>query len=133
MTIEHYSQVIGLWEECKIKIENEDSLENIQRFLSGPQSSGYVAIAEENLIGALLCSTDLRYGYIHHLAVNETHRKNGIGKILVEKCKEFIFTFQGINAIAVFVWDKNIVGQGFWQSINFERIEDLKILALVKQ
>ena len=133
MTINHYPQVVGLWEECEIKIEKEDSVDSIQRFISGPQSTGYIAVADSLLIGATLCSTDLRYGYIHHLAVKNSHRKCGVGKRLVEKCKEYIFSFQGVNAIAVFVWEENQSGQAFWQSISFDKFEDLKILAHIKQ
>jgi ribosomal protein S18 acetylase RimI-like enzyme len=125
---EHYQQVVELWEACGVKIEKEDSFENIHRFIVGPQSKGYVATVDRCLVGATLCSTDLRYGYIHHLAVREAYRKIGIGKNLVEKCKEFIFSFSGVTAIAVFVWEKNQAGQDFWQSIEFERIEELKIL-----
>jgi ribosomal protein S18 acetylase RimI-like enzyme len=133
MTTDHHSNAIKLWSECEINIEKEDQFECIKQFLSSPQSMGFVAIIDGKCIGAALCATDLRYGYIHHLAVDKAYRNNGLGKSLVNKCKEFIFSFEGLNGIAIFVWNKNHSGQRFWKSNGFEIIDGLNVLACSKE
>ncbi len=133
MTTDLYSNVIKLWSDCEINIEKEDQFDCIARFLTSPQSMGFVAVIDNICIGAALCATDLRYGYIHHLAVGKAYRNNGIGKLLVKNCKEFIFSFEGLNGIAIFVWNKNQTGHCFWKSNGFELIDSLNVLACSKE
>jgi N-acetylglutamate synthase len=132
MTPVHHSNAIKLWSECEINIEKEDQFDCINQFLSSPQSRGFIALIDGKCIGAALCATDLRYGYIHHLAVNKVYRNKGYGKLLVNRCKEFIFSFNGLNGIVIFVWNKNQTGQRFWKSSGFELIDGLNVLACLK-
>jgi N-acetylglutamate synthase len=133
MTPEHHSRAIKLWSECGINIEKEDQFDCIKQFLASPQSMGFIAMIDGKCIGAALCATDLRYGYIHHLSVDKAYRNEGLGNLLVNKCKEFIFSFEGLNGIAIFVWNRNQSGQRFWQSNGFEVIEGLNVLAYSKE
>jgi len=133
MTPEHHSSAIKLWSECEINIEKEDQFNCIKQFLASPQAMGFIATIDGKCIGAALCATDLRYGYIHHLAVDKEYRNKGLGKSLVSKCKEFIFSFEGLNGIAIFVWHKNQSGQRFWKSNGFDIIDGLNVLACSKE
>lgn len=133
MTAGHYADVVKVWSNCGITIEKEDQFDCIARFIESPQAMGFVAIIDKTCIGAALCATDLRYGYIHHLAVDKAFRNKAIGRTLVNKCKEFVFSFEGLNGIAIFVWNKNQAGMRFWKSNGFEFIDGLNVLACSRE
>lgn len=47
-----------------------------------------VSISGEDLVGAVMAGFDGTRGWIHHLAVAETHRRLGIGTSLIEAAEE---------------------------------------------
>ena len=89
MAIDAYPDVKDLWSECKLSEEPEDRKDEIEALLKLPQASGFVARKNGKIVGAVLCGSDGRYGYIHHLAVSKAYRKQGIGRSLVEECIRF--------------------------------------------
>lgn len=120
--------IIELWENSGIRIEPEDSSKQLSRFLDNKSSRFYKATFQEKIVGAIMCGTDGRYGYIHHVAVDDDFRKKGVGRALVEKCQEF-FNEIGIDTKTVFVWNTNVTALEFWESIGFTIVDGLRVLA----
>lgn len=76
----------ALWLSCKgMGLTNlDDSQEGIARFLERNPNTCFTAEEGEVLVGAILAGNDGRRGYIYHLAVSPSHRKQGLGRALVE-------------------------------------------------
>lgn len=123
MAIQDYSCVKELWNACELRDESEDRFDEISSFLDSPQSAGFVACDKRKIIGAVLCGSDGRYGYIYHLAVAESERKKGIGKRLVESCGKFL----NRRHIIIMVRENNEAGNKFWRRLQFQNANGLQL------
>ena len=125
MTIGDYDEVYGLWRATEgIGLSEADSREGIARFLERNPGLSYVARDERGeLVGAALCGHDGRRGYIHHLAVAESARRQGLGRNLVGRCM-FCLMQIGIQKCHLFVFGENENAQKFWDSLGWmQRVE----------
>jgi putative acetyltransferase len=88
----------------------------------------FIARKDGKLVGAVLSGTDGRRGYLHHLAVAKTFRKQGVGKQLVEHCIEALGK-AGITRCHIFVYRENRSGKVFWEQTGWFERNDLEIMS----
>lgn len=89
MTISHYDNVMALWKKAEtIGLSGADGQEKIKVYLARNPGMSFIAKKDGVIIGAALRGHDGRRGYLHHLAVAESHQKKGIGRKLVDRCIE---------------------------------------------
>lgn len=120
MTIADYDKVFALWLSCKgMGLNNlDDSKDGIAVFLKRNPKTCFVAVKDEEIIGAIITGHDGRRGYIYHTAVSPEHRRQGIAKRLVEAALDALKE-QGINKAALLVFERNKNGNEFWENIGF--------------
>ena len=123
MVIDDYSYVKNLWLECELSEEPEDQKEEVEALLKSSQGTGFVALKNGNIVGAVICGSDGRYGYIHHLAVSKSMRKKGIGKSLVDNCIRFMQR----RHVIIMVRKNNEIGNGFWDHLQFQNADWVKV------
>lgn len=126
LIIEDYDKVYQLWTNTKgMGMRSlDDSFEGIKKFLKRNPTTNYIAQVENKIVGVILCGHDGRRGYIYHTAVNSDYRGQGIGKKLVNTVIESLKK-EGINKVALVVFDSNDLGNKFWQSLDFDKRDDL--------
>jgi putative acetyltransferase len=124
MTIEDYDAVLALWQaSAGVGLRLADEKEHIARYLARNPGLSFVAHRNGRLVGAVLCGHDGRRGYIHHLAVAASHRRQGIGRALVERSLAGLSAI-GIRKCHLFVFQDNSEAIAFWQETGwFERNE----------
>ena len=124
MDIEDYESVYRMWQSVEgIGLSDADSKEGIKRFLERNPGLSFVATDGEQIVGAALCGHDGRRGYIHHLAVVNAYRKQGIGKSLVGRCMYALMRI-GIAKCHLFVFGDNQEAIKFWNKVGWtERVE----------
>jgi putative acetyltransferase len=124
MDIEDYESVYRMWESVEgIGLSDADSKEGIKRFLERNPGLSFVAMDGSQMVGAALCGHDGRRGYIHHLAVVNAYRKQGIGKSLVGRCMYALMRI-GIAKCHLFVFGDNQEAIKFWNKVGWtERVE----------
>lgn len=124
MDIEDYESVYRMWESVEgIGLSDADSKEGIKRFLERNPGLSFVAMDGAQIVGAALCGHDGRRGYIHHLAVVNAYRKQGIGKSLVGRCMYALMRI-GIAKCHLFVFGDNQEAIKFWNKVGWtERVE----------
>lgn len=130
MKISDYDEVYALWSVSKgIGLSDADTSQAIQRYLEANPSGSFVARdTHGKLIGAVLCGSDSRRGYLHHLAVAESARKSGVGRELVEHCMQALKA-RGITRCHIFVYRDNQEGSAFWEKIGWVARQDLQIMS----
>jgi len=132
MTAEHIPEVLSLWAGTEgIGLDDDvDSHEAISRYLKRNLGMSFVAFEEDKLIGAVLCGTDGRRGYLHHLAVAPSFRRQGIASALVE---QVLATLKktGIRKCHLFLFRTNESGRQFWEKIGWSVREDITIVSKV--
>ena len=129
MTIEDYEQVYSLWESLAgIGLSDADSRENIAQYLAHNPGTSFVAFEGDTLVGAVLCGHDGRRGYLHHLAVKESHQRRGIGEDLVNHCI-FALSAMNIHKCHIFVFKDNGDAIEFWEKVGWEQREELVLIS----
>ncbi len=80
-----YDAVYQLWSHAGqgIHLRKSDEPEEIQKKLTRDPDLFLLAEDDGNIVGAVLGGFDGRRGLMYHLAVSDTHRKQGIGGMLV--------------------------------------------------
>lgn len=131
MQIEDYDQVLSLWKKTNgIALSSADSKERIEFFLERNKRLCLIAMKESAIIGTALCGHDGRRGYIHHLAVDERHQGEGLGRRLMEMIVERLREI-GIQKAHLFVIAQNQRGKEFWKKIGWELREDIQVISKV--
>lgn len=128
MTMEDYDQVLTLWTGMPgIGLNESDSREAIERFLTRNRGLSLVAEEDDSIIGAVLCGHDGRRGYLHHLAVSPVRRRQGLGMQLVRVCLDRL-RGEGIHKCNVFLLTDNTHGREFWKVAGYKARPDLLVM-----
>ena len=126
MTIEDYDGIYDLWINTPGMGLNstDDSREGIEKYIKRNPTSCFVAEDNDKIVGVIIAGHDGRRGYIYHTAVLPAYRKQKIAKRLVDSVMSALDA-EGINKVALVVFKKNELGNGFWENIGFINRDDL--------
>lgn len=125
MTIEDYKDVRALWLESEgIDLSPADSQDSITRFLERNPGLSFVARSKGQLVGVVLCGHDGRRGYLDHLAVRSSHRRQGIGRLLVSR-SIYKLMQTGIRKWHLFVREDNLEAIAFWRKLGWQQRVEL--------
>jgi ribosomal protein S18 acetylase RimI-like enzyme len=130
MTTDDYNEVYALWEVSEgIKLNKTiDTKETISRLLKqNPHLSFVVRNETGKLVGAVLCSSDGRHGYLNHLVVDKDHRRKGIGRSLVGRCLYALMRI-GIQKVNLFILVDNKDAIAFWENVEWAERVDLVMM-----
>lgn len=126
MIINDYEAVYSLWLSCKnMGLNNiDDSKEGINRFLNRNPDTCFVAEESSTIIGVIIVGNDGRRGYIYHTVVSPNFRNKGVATDLLGTALDSLKKI-GIVKVALVVFDKNDVGNDFWENQEFTSRQDL--------
>ncbi|HAZ23146.1 MAG TPA: GNAT family N-acetyltransferase [Firmicutes bacterium] len=126
MTMADYDAVFQLWVGTEgVGLRRlDDSPAGIAKFLDRNPKTNFVAEIDQKIIGIALSGNDGRRGYLYHMAVSPDYRRQGIGKALLQAICTAMKN-EGINKMALVVFSKNQIGNGFWQSQGWRHRTDL--------
>jgi ribosomal protein S18 acetylase RimI-like enzyme len=127
MTSADYDEVLALWKASE-GVGAAESREELESYLA--RNPGLSLVARENgkLAGAVMCGHDGRRGYLYHLAVASSHRGQGLGREMVNRCLDQLRA-AGIRRCTIFLFVDNHHGDQFWRKIGFRERTDLKAFA----
>lgn len=124
-----YDDVLALWQASEgVGLSSADSRDNIAAYLQRNPGMSFVAIADGRVVGAVLAGHDGRRGYIHHLAVDQRFRRQGLGRQLVTRCLSAL-RWAGIEKCHLFIVNDNAGGTAFWESLGWQRRADIGIMS----
>lgn len=133
MTILDYDDSYRLWAgTCGVGLSSADEPEAIGRYLLHNPDLSFVAHDDRELVGTILGGHDGRRGFIHHLAVRESHRRLGIGRQLVTLCLEALQA-DYIEKCHLFVFQVNEEAITFWEKIGFTRRSELAMMSQITE
>ena len=126
MSINDYNSVYQLWLNTPGMGLNtaDDSIDGIKKYLIRNPQTCFVAEKDNEIIGVILSGHDGRRGYIYHMAVKNSERKQGIGRKLLDYAMNALKT-EGITKVALVVFEQNENGNAFWESCGFSTRDDL--------
>jgi ribosomal protein S18 acetylase RimI-like enzyme len=126
MDIEDYDEIINLWKNTDgVGLSgSDDSKKSIKIFLDKNPNTCFVVDYKNEIIGTIMAGNDGRRGHIYHLMVKPEHRKNGLGRKLLEKTEKALKK-EGIRKIFLVAFKKNKTGNIFWENNGYEIRNDL--------
>jgi len=126
MDIENYNEIINLWKNTDgVGLSgSDDSKKSIKIFLDKNPNTCFIAQYKNEIIGTIMAGNDGRRGHIYHLMVKPEHRKNGLGKKLLEKTEKALKK-EGIRKIFLVAFKKNKTGNIFWDNNGYKIRNDL--------
>ncbi len=126
MEMDDYDMVYDLWMSCKNMGFNnlDDSRAGIEKYLKRNPSTCFIAERDGSVVGVVLSGHDGRRGFIHHLAVAEGYRRQGIAAELVEHALSALKA-EEINKVALLVFKRNEAGNAFWEAQGFAARDDV--------
>lgn len=126
MNTEDYDRVYALWMSCKNMGFNnlDDSRQGIEKYLKRNPSTCFVAEQGDAIVGVVLAGHDGRRGFIHHMAVAEDCRRQGIATDLLGQALAALKE-EGINKAALLVFNRNEAGNAFWERQGFTVRDDV--------
>jgi|RhiMethySRZTD1v2_1073278.scaffolds.fasta_scaffold05218_9 N-acetylglutamate synthase len=125
-----YEAVRALWDAIMpSSLSAADSADGVRRFLERNPGTSVVALHRDIIVGAALAGHDGRRGLIHHLAVAEAHRHQGVASRLVTECLERLAR-AGIDKCHVLVFENNAGGNAFWRAIGAVERDELALYSL---
>jgi N-acetylglutamate synthase len=127
--IADYDAAYGLWKKTEgIGLSQADERHNISAFLEHNAGMSFVAEDGGAIVGAILCGSDARRGFLHHLAVDGSRRRSGIGRMLVDRCLAALAE-RGLRKCHIFVLADNVEGKRFWTRIGWEERTTLVVMS----
>ncbi len=126
MIINDYNEVYNLWLKTpNMGLNNlDDSKYGIEKFLYRNPETCFVAEEDNKIIGVILTGHDGRRGFIYHVTVSPEKRNKGIASNLLNTALDSLKN-EGINKVALVVFNKNVLGNSFWEKRGFSIREDL--------
>lgn len=124
LTIEDYAEVRALWEATEgVGLSASDSLDGVRKVLDRNPGMSFVAVSGKRIVGAVLVGHDGRRGLVHHLTVEPSFRRRGLGRALVRRAIEAL-RGAGIDKAHFLVFARNEAGRAFWKRmLATERID----------
>ena len=127
--IDSYDEVIALWRQCEgIGLSEADSRASIQAYLERNPGMSFLARTNGQVVGAILAGHDGRRGFIHHLAVHPSCRRQGVGRGLVDRALAALRS-AGIQKAHIFVFNSNASGMAFWKSAGWAWRDDIGVMS----
>jgi ribosomal protein S18 acetylase RimI-like enzyme len=129
-TIDDYPVVRTLWESSDgVGLSDADSLDGVRKVLARNPGMSFVALSESKIVGAILVGHDGRRGLIHHLAVERTLQRSGVGRALVHRAIEGLRKV-GIAKTHLLVFAANENARAFWRRIRATERVDLVLFSM---
>lgn len=125
-----YADVYALWQNAGdgIHLRKSDSPDEIRKKIARDPDLFLVALAEEQVVGAVMGGFDGRRGMMYHLAVAPEYRRQGIAHQLVDALEERLKA-KGCIRYYLLVTKENDEAIRFYRSRGWGDMDDLYIFA----
>ena len=131
MQIDDYDEVLRLWATCEgLSIRDADSRDGVERYLTRNPGLSQVAVRGDRIVGSIMGGHDGKRGYIQHLAVAETARKQGVASRLVALCVEAL-KHEGIDKSHVHVLRHNQDGNAYWRRLGWQQRSEVVMYSFI--
>jgi N-acetylglutamate synthase len=120
LEISSYDEIISIWDKSGITAHCgwRDTRDEIKRQINSGVVTFFGAKVAGALVGVVLCSDDMRRGWINHLAVIPEYRKQGIAQLLIEESEKY-FESKKLKVITALVEGTNIPSQKLFEKTGY--------------
>ncbi|OAI53041.1 hypothetical protein AYO47_05550 [Planctomyces sp. SCGC AG-212-M04] len=125
---EDLPELLAFWGRTPgVGLNESDTPECLKRYLDRNPGLSVIARSGEGIAGAVLCGHDGRRGYLNHLAVAESFRRQGLGRQMAEHCLAGLHRL-GIRRCTICLFADNEAGREFWSNCGWKQRSDLVMM-----
>ena len=126
LTIKDYEKIIKLWSRANLpyKPKGRDSKEAIATQMRANPNFFLGAYEDDNLVGVVIVSCDLRKGWINRLAVDPRYRHRGVAKALVNEVEK-VLRERGINIFCALIENSNVASKELFKKCGYVEHRDI--------
>lgn len=118
---EDVGAVLVLWAQARSRHASaEDRREDVERLLEGSPAVLLVAEDGEGVVGSVIAAWDGWRGNVYRLAVDATHRRQGVGLRLVQAAEDCLRD-RGARRITALVAHADEPAGSFWDTAGYPR------------
>jgi ribosomal protein S18 acetylase RimI-like enzyme len=119
-----YHQVIDLWEQAGpgIHVRRSDEAEEIRKKIERDPDLFLVAEMDGQVIGTVMGGFDGRRGMVYHLAVDQSYRQKGIGRLLMNELEKRM-AHKGCIRSYLLVTRDNSEAIHFYETTGWEQMD----------
>lgn len=131
MTIADHPAVVALLSDTPgTRLRDADSRDATARYLNRNPGLSFVAEINGDIVGCVMCGHDGRRGYLQHLAVHGSYRRQGIGSRLVLACVSRLQKLRILKThIDVLVSNEDAIQ--FWKRLGWQKRDDIYRFSLI--
>jgi ribosomal protein S18 acetylase RimI-like enzyme len=113
---EDYLSAVQLWQSMEkgVRVGPSDALEEIEKKLQRDPDLFLVAEIDGKLVGTVIGGFDGRRGFIYHLAVDASHRVQGVGGRLMDEVESRLRA-KGCRRCYLFVTPDNVEAMRYYR------------------
>lgn len=124
MEIRHYHDsdlpdVIALWDACGLNVAYNDPAQDIALLRRGPNAALLVGSVGERLVGTVMAGHDGHRGWMYRVAVGPGHRRQGLGRQLVEAAEDWLAA-HGLRKLNLMIREDNAEVGAFYARLGYE-------------
>jgi ribosomal protein S18 acetylase RimI-like enzyme len=115
---EDEAAVVSLWQACGLTVPHNDPAQDFRFARARPASD--VLVADTNgITGTVMVGHDGHRGWLYYVAVAPTHRRKGLGRLLVEAAEGWLKA-RGVPKAHLMVRETNQQIAAFYEHIGYE-------------
>lgn len=121
---------LRVWQETSGRARAVDTPDGLARYVA--HNPGLCQVAEQGgaMLGVLVGGHDGRRGFLHHVGVQQSVRRHGVGRALVD-CYLAALKEQGISRLHLMLRQSNAVGLRFWKAYGCRERANTVVISLV--
>lgn len=132
MGISDFPSVLELMRRAPgVSVRDADTEAATARFLGRNPGLSFVAERAGTIVGCLMSGHDGRRGYLYHLAVDASCRRQGVATGLVERCLGALESLD-IHKMHIDVYRNNAEGEAFWRAFGWMRRDELHRYSIIR-
>ncbi len=131
-TMDMYEDIIELWKKTGITITSSESKKEIKRMLDHNPNLFIVGKEGNKIVSAVCGGFDGRRGYVHHLSVDPSFQKKGLGTKMMKELQNR-FSEMNVHKVHLFVEKDNLGVIKFYKKIGWEKRDDLIMMSYVPE
>jgi ribosomal protein S18 acetylase RimI-like enzyme len=117
--------VLELWGQARSEhARTADHLEDVERLIEDSHVALLVAERDGEIVGALIAAWDGWRGNMYRLAVDERHRREGIGIALTRAGEDHLRQRGARRVSALVAFDDRVAGE-FWEFAGYPQDEEI--------
>lgn len=116
---ERYADAVALWHETGLTRPWNDPDADLQRALVGSTSTVLAAMDDDgSLFGTAMVGHDGHRGWVYYLAVQPSHRRQGVARVLMRACEDWVRS-RGVPKIQLMVRHTNQDVIAFYTALGY--------------